>query len=109
MGRRGLEGAEEGKEVIPKPKPRPKQKARRLERQGGLTFDQGAKLVWDTRPHQCEDCGKVLRELRAHNIHHLVHRKHGGTNQPENLRLLCASCHDLAHGLKPPQNDWRDQ
>lgn len=89
--------------MFPKPTST-RQRARRIKRQG-LTSAQGARLVWDTRPHRCEDCGKFLR---AHNVHHIVHRKHGGTNDPTNLRLVCAACHDLAHGLKPPADGWRD-
>jgi 5-methylcytosine-specific restriction endonuclease McrA len=96
-----------GREPIPKPTSRP-QRERRIERQGGLTFNQGSALVWDSRPHRCEQCGRGLRELRRHNIHHIIHRKHGGTNDPANLRLVCASCHDIHHGIKPPAEDWRD-
>lgn len=84
------------------------QRVRRIKRQG-LTFLQGSLRVWESRPHQCEDCGKPIPVCRAHNIHHVTHRKHGGTNNPENLRLVCATCHDGKHGLKPPKDDWRDR
>jgi hypothetical protein len=30
-------------------------------------------------------------------IHHVVHREHGGTNDPSNLTLRCSSCHDAHH------------
>jgi hypothetical protein len=30
-------------------------------------------------------------------IHHIVHRAHGGTNDPLNLTLRCSSCHDAHH------------
>jgi hypothetical protein len=30
-------------------------------------------------------------------IHHIVHREHGGTNDPSNLTLRCSACHDAHH------------
>jgi hypothetical protein len=30
-------------------------------------------------------------------IHHIVHREHGGTHDPSNLTLRCWSCHDAHH------------
>jgi hypothetical protein len=30
-------------------------------------------------------------------IHHVVHREHGGTHDPSNLTLRCSSCHDAHH------------
>lgn len=92
----------------PKPSKSKPQRERRIARNGGLTFKQGAAIVWDTRPHRCEECGKALRLCRSHNVHHIVHRKHGGTNEPGNLALLCANCHDARHGLPPTPDDWRD-
>ena len=40
----------------------------------------------------CENCGK-----RAVDVHHLVLRSHGGTDNPDNLILLCRNCHEKAH------------
>jgi 5-methylcytosine-specific restriction endonuclease McrA len=33
-------------------------------------------------------------------VHHLIPRERGGTNDPENLITLCASCHRLTHERK---------
>jgi hypothetical protein len=30
-------------------------------------------------------------------IHHIVHREHGGTHAPSNLTLRCSACHDAHH------------
>jgi len=40
----------------------------------------------------CEVCGKV-----AVDIHHIVYRSQGGTDDIENLIALCRSCHNKAH------------
>jgi len=32
-------------------------------------------------------------------IHHVVPRGEGGSNEPHNLITLCADCHALAHGV----------
>lgn len=44
--------------------------------------------------HRCRACG-VGRDLQ---IHHITFRSHGGPDEPWNLALLCAKCHDRAHG-----------
>jgi len=45
--------------------------------------------------HRCQapGCGRT----RFLEVHHLVPRNKGGTNQPENLLTLCGSCHRLWH------------
>jgi 5-methylcytosine-specific restriction endonuclease McrA len=45
--------------------------------------------------HRCQSpgCGR-----RHHlEVHHIVPRQKGGTNDPENLMTLCSSCHRLMH------------
>jgi len=45
--------------------------------------------------HRCRapGCGRT----RFLEVHHLVPRAHGGSNQPENLVTLCGACHRLWH------------
>lgn len=31
--------------------------------------------------------------------HHIIHRAHGGIDDPSNLRDLCNACHDYQHAL----------
>ena len=46
----------------------------------------------------CQSCKKkhLKRDL---DLHHIVPRADGGTNEPENLILLCMNCHDLIEPL----------
>lgn len=54
--------------------------------------------------HRCRrpGCGHV----RFLEIHHIVPRSRGGTNDPRNLIVLCSACHGLAHrpGATPPDS-----
>jgi hypothetical protein len=53
-----------------------------------------ARLVWRRDGGRCRVPG--CRSARGIEIHHLVHRTHGGSHDALNLVLLCSSCH-LAH------------
>ena len=53
-----------------------------------------ARLVWRRDGGRCRVPG--CRSARGIEIHHLVHRIHGGSHDALNLILLCSSCH-LAH------------
>lgn len=70
------------------------------------------RTVWETRPHKCETCGKVLREPRAHNFAHIEHRGMGGCesrNTAENVMLLCYACHtEYDTGKRPNNAEWMD-
>ena len=48
---------------------------------------------------QCQVCGH-----RAIDIHHIVFKSHGGTNDERNLILLCRACHKKAHD---DESAWR--
>ena len=45
--------------------------------------------------HRCTapGCGRT----RFLEVHHIISRQRGGTNQPQNLKTLCGSCHRLWH------------
>ena len=51
--------------------------------------------------HRCRECGKPGRL----EVHHLLHLQSGGTNELENLRTLCRSCHIAIH-KKAVDADW---
>jgi predicted HNH restriction endonuclease len=51
----------------------------------------------------CEVCGK-----EAVDIHHILFKSQGGTNDIENLIGLCRCCHDAAHGKIKGQVMSRD-
>jgi 5-methylcytosine-specific restriction endonuclease McrA len=44
--------------------------------------------------YQCQKCKTKKGKLH---IHHIVFRSNGGTNSPENLIVLCHTCHDKVH------------
>ncbi|MGE5180664.1 MAG: HNH endonuclease [Acidobacteriota bacterium] len=53
------------------------------------------RAVWHRDGGRCRVPG--CRSARGLEIHHIVHREHGGTHAPENLVLLCSSCHQAHH------------
>lgn len=44
--------------------------------------------------YQCQKCKTKKGKLH---VHHIVFRSNGGTNSPENLIVLCSTCHDRLH------------
>jgi hypothetical protein len=44
--------------------------------------------------YRCRGCGAG----GSLDVHHIVARAHGGSNDPSNLVSLCPGCHGLAHG-----------
>ena len=48
--------------------------------------------VWERDDKKCVVCGQ---STGSGQIHHLVHRKHGGSNDLSNLVTLCGRCHML--------------
>jgi hypothetical protein len=44
----------------------------------------------------CQCCRGRTKDKRLE-VHHLVHRRDGGSNRPENLITLCKTCHDKYH------------
>ena len=50
----------------------------------------------------CEHCGRVACDL-----HHIVYRSHGGTDEVENIIALCRKCHEMAHNSELTQGDLK--
>lgn len=44
---------------------------------------------------KCEDC-KTTENLT---VNHIIPVSAGGTNEAENLEILCRECHDKYHGI----------
>ncbi len=42
-------------------------------------------------------------------IHHIVHRKHGGTNDNSNLIVVCPNCHREIHEHNPPASELQEK
>ena len=57
--------------------------------------------------YTCQECGyrKGNKERRQLNVHHVIPRKEGGADHPENLVTLCKRCHGKMEGKrKNPRN-----
>jgi hypothetical protein len=48
-------------------------------------------------------CTKCKSKQGLH-VHHIIHRKNGGTNEEDNLLTLCELCHAEAHRGEPVYN-----
>ncbi len=46
--------------------------------------------------HTCQNCKGKSKEKKLE-VHHIVFRKDGGSDEQENLMTLCKTCHDHAH------------
>jgi 5-methylcytosine-specific restriction endonuclease McrA len=53
------------------------------------------RLVLARDRHQCQTPGCTHTHFLE--IHHIIPRTRGGTNDPENLTTLCSACHALVH------------
>ena len=48
----------------------------------------------------CEQCGK-----KSVDIHHIIFKSQGGTDEIENLIALCRKCHNMAHDNELTKSD----
>lgn len=70
----------------------------------GKEYQSGNMLsFWNTREyvlsrdgHKCQCC-KGKSKDKVLNVHHIISRKDGGTNAPDNLITLCETCHKSYH------------
>lgn len=46
--------------------------------------------------NRCEQCG-ATKDLH---VHHLTYERFGGDERTTDLKVLCKSCHEKAHGRK---------
>lgn len=51
------------------------------------------RLIFDRAGQECEWCENQYDHLQ---VHHIVPRREGGPNEPENLIVLCPNCHENA-------------
>lgn len=47
--------------------------------------------------HHCAHCGNPPTLLNPLELHHVLPLADGGTDHPDNLRLLCRHCHGTQH------------
>jgi HNH endonuclease len=51
--------------------------------------------IYERDRFRCRGCAKTAGE-----VHHMIFRSQGGTDDPSNLVALCTPCHQQAHGLQ---------
>lgn len=61
--------------------------------------NQTRKDVYRRDGYRCALCDST----RGLQIHHVIKRSQGGTNDPQNLITLCMYCHAVAHGTRFPE------
>ena len=52
--------------------------------------------VLDRDNHTCQYCKGKSKDSKLE-VHHIVFRRNGGSDEPENLICLCKTCHDQLH------------
>ncbi len=55
-------------------------------------FDLGMDDVW-----YCEVCRRGHNINNNLDLHHIVYRSHGGSDEVQNIICVCRHCHDLIH------------
>jgi hypothetical protein len=78
-------------------KPSQPRKAKKLGNEFSAEFDQMRPLVHARSKGKCEARIPGVCTFKASHIHHRKLRSQGGTNDLENLRDLCLSCHRVIH------------
>jgi 5-methylcytosine-specific restriction endonuclease McrA len=58
--------------------------------------------VLERAGHRCERCASTWRL----ELHHRLRRSQGGSHEPENISVLCQTCHRSIHAALV--HDWRD-
>lgn len=53
-------------------------------------------FVLDRDNHICQECNGKSKDSRIE-VHHIIHRANGGSDEQENLICLCKTCHDKVH------------
>ena len=62
-------------------------------------FENVKMMVRARNNYTCQHCNGKKKDSRI-NVHHIVFRSNGGSDEPENLITLCKTCHDALHAGK---------
>jgi len=77
------------------PKPKPKLLSKRAEKAAKhTTWRKVRAVVLERDKHQCRACG----QKHGLDVHHVVMRSLGGSDDESNLLALCRDCHASVHG-----------
>jgi 5-methylcytosine-specific restriction endonuclease McrA len=81
--------------LVPQPKTKPKLLEKRaVKADEGKAWRKARIVVLDRDKHVCRACGSK----HGLDVHHVVMRSLGGSDEPENLIALCRECHQSVHG-----------
>jgi len=58
--------------------------------------------LWDRRPHVCQRCDCAL-DYDTCRPHHIVPVSEGGSDEDDNVELLCVTCHRREHERYPAE------
>ena len=61
-----------------------------------MTSSKTRRYVKETYEHTCQFCYQQF-PANQFQIHHILRRRDGGTDDPQNLVSLCESCHIAVH------------
>ena len=66
--------------------------------------------VLERDDYLCQKCGRNMG-LSGLEVHHIVPRSEGGTDDPQNLRTLCVPCHLKLHKVEknPERRAWEER
>ena len=59
-------------------------------------FENVKMMVRSRDNYTCQHCKGKKKDSRI-NVHHIVFRSNGGSDEPDNLIILCKTCHDALH------------
>ena len=81
----------------------------RMNRSLRLTLNTRQRYLAERQDGKCPRCGDHLLNQEGLEIHHVVQRKDGGTDNWSNLQLLHLPCHRAIHGGAQPTNRQSDE
>lgn len=72
-----------------------------------IEWGKAVKAVWERDQKICQRCNKVWKWGKSYHIHHIISFsvRELRTN-PDNLVLLCESCHRWVHSPKNTEEEW---
>ena len=62
-------------------------------------FENSKAMVRNRDHYTCQYCGKTIKDAKLE-VHHIVFKSNGGSDEPENLITLCHGCHTKLHAGK---------
>lgn len=71
---------------------------------GGTYTPEDIQRLLEVQHNRCAGCAKGFCKSRPYTVDHVAPISRGGSNNPENLQLLCKSCNSSKNALSP--DEW---